>query len=165
MEGELVVKNENYEINKDTVALIPKSKNKTIVYEINQTFIVNKSALSIVKNSCEYFGSSLDGRKIGTKCLVGYTHKVPIIVEESDNLIFFPTKSPRNLECSWLAYSHIYKPNRLNNKVVLELKNGKKLLLDTSITSLERQLYRSSILELAIIDRKLQKNVEKAVKP
>lgn len=90
---------DSYEINKNTVALIPK-ENKTIVYEVDNSFVVNKSPLKIVEESCEYFGSSLEGRQTGTSALVGFTHKVPVIIEESFDLIFFPTLSPKNRECS-----------------------------------------------------------------
>ena len=79
---------ESYEVNKDTVALVPKGESKTIVYELDDSFIVDESPLQIMEESCEYFGSSFDGRVIGTSKLVGYTHKVPIIVEESKDLIF-----------------------------------------------------------------------------
>ena len=71
---------DSYEINKDTVALIPKDGKTTIVYEVDNSFVVNKPALKIVEESCGYFGSSLEGRQIGTSRLVGFTHKVPVII-------------------------------------------------------------------------------------
>ena len=81
---------DSYEINKDTVALVPKDENTTIVYELDNSFVINKPTLRIVEESCEYFGSSLEGRQIGTSSLVGFTHQVPVIVEETFDLIFFP---------------------------------------------------------------------------
>ena len=113
---------DSYEINKNTVALIPK-ENKTIVYEVDNSFVVNKSPLKIVEESCEYFGSSLEGRQTGTSALVGFTHKVPVIIEESFDLIFFPTLSPKNSECSWLAYSHIFKPDKFKDKTIIWVTN------------------------------------------
>lgn len=147
---------DSYEINKDTVALIPKEK-KTIVYEVDKSFIVNKSPLKIVEESCEYFGSSLDGRQKGTSKLIGFTHKVPIIIEESFDIIFFPTLSPNNDECSWLSYKHIYKPDKLNDKTVIELKNGKKIIVDVSTAIIDNQLYRSSRLNETLQYRKISK--------
>ena len=120
---------DSYEINKNTVALIPK-ENKTIVYEVDNSFVVNKSPLKIVEESCEYFGSSLEGRQTGTSALVGFTHKVPVIIEESFDLIFFPTLSPKNRECSWLAYSHIFKPDKFKDKniVKMRIKNNQMII-------------------------------------
>jgi len=152
---------ESYEINKDTVALIPKGNNHTIVYEVDNSFVVDKTPLQIVEESCEYFGSSLEGRQIGTNKLVGFTHKVPVVVEESFNLIFFPTLSPKNEECSWLAYTHIYKPLKFKNKTIIELKNGKKILVDASQAIIDNQLYRCSRLKDSMELRKIRKSKEK----
>lgn len=149
---------ESYEINKDTVALIPKDNKQTIVYEVDKSFIVDKKPLEIVEESCEYFGSSFEGRQIGTSKLIGYTHKVPVIIEESFDLIFFPTLSPKNNDCSWLSYSHIFKPDKFKDKTIVELKNGKKILVDVSSSIIDNQLYRCSrlkdVLQLRKIDKK-----------
>ncbi len=147
---------DSYEINKNTVALIPK-ENKTIVYEVDNSFVVNKPPLKIVEESCEYFGSSLEGRQTGTSALVGFTHKVPVIIEESFDLIFFPTLSPKNSECSWLAYSHIFKPDKFKDKTIIELKNGKKILVDVSTAIIDSQLYRCSRLKDVLQMRKIDK--------
>ena len=145
---------ESYEINDETVALIPKDKNKTIVYETENSFVVNGSPLEIMEESCEYFGSSFEGRQIGTMKLVGYTHKVPIIVEETKDLIFFPTLSPKNDSCSWIAYNHVFKPDKFKDKTILELKNGKKILIDSSTAVIDNQLYRCSRLQESLKMRK-----------
>ena len=148
---------ESYEINKDTVALIPKDEDKTIVYEVDKSFVINKKPLKIVEESCEYFGSSLQGRQIGTSKLIGFTHKVPVIIEESFELIFFPTLSPKNNECSWLSYSHIFKPDKFKDKTIVELKNGKKILVDVSRSIIDNQLYRCSRLKDVLQVRKIDK--------
>ena len=149
---------ESYEINKDTVALIPKDNKQTIVYEVDKSFIVDKKPLEIVEESCEYFCIYFEGRQIGTSKLIGYTHKVPVIIEESFDLIFFPTLSPKNNDCSWLSYSHIFKPDKFKDKTIVELKNGKKILVDVSSSIIDNQLYRCSrlkdVLQLRKIDKK-----------
>lgn len=147
---------DSYEINKDTVALIPKN-DQTIVYEVDKSFVVNKSPLKIVEESCEYFGSSLEGRQVGTSKLVGFTHKVPIIIEESFNIIFFPTLSPKNDECSWISYSHVFKPDKFKDKTIVELKNGKKILVNVSSAVIDNQLYRCSRLKDILEVRKINK--------
>ena len=147
---------DSYEINKDTVALIPKEK-KTIVYEVDKSFVIDKPVLKIMEESCEYFGSSLAGRQIGTTSLIGYTHKVPIVVEETFDLIFFPTLSPRNGECSWVSYSHIFRPCKFEDKTILELKNGKKIVIDVSSAIIDNQLYRCSRLKDVLNYRKIGK--------
>ncbi len=148
---------DSYEINEDTVALIPKDEENTIVYEVDNSFVVNKPTLEIVEESCEYFGSSLEGRQIGTSKLVGFTHKVPVIIEETFDLIFFPTLSPKNADCSWLSYKHIFKPDKFKDKTIIELKNGKKILVNVSTPIIHNQLYRCSRLKDTLNLRKISK--------
>ena len=138
---------DSYEINKDTVALVPKDKNHTTIYETDNSFVVDKPVLSIVKESCEYFGSAL----------VGFTHKVPVIVEESFDLIIFPTLSPKNEQCAWVVYDHVFKPEKFKDKTILVLKNGKKILIDSSDAIIENQLYRCSRLKESLKLRKIDK--------
>ena len=78
----------SYEINRNTMALIPINNNQTKIIEKNKIFIINENVMDIIKNSCEYFGSSYSGRKEGTRNLTGITHKSPIIIEESNKYTF-----------------------------------------------------------------------------
>ena len=96
-----------YEITTRTCALVAKSENETEVIEENNTFTINKPITQILKESCEYYGSSLEGRIQGSKTLLGMCYKLPIIIESSSEIIFFPTMSPFNERCSWLSIKHI----------------------------------------------------------
>lgn len=78
-----------YEINSDTLAIIPISDTSSKIIEKNDSFIVNKSATVVIDDSCKYFGSSYYGRHEGTKNLIGVSYKSPIVIEESRNIIFF----------------------------------------------------------------------------
>ena len=145
----------NYEVNTNTIALIPIDVNKTRIIEVEKSFVVNMNCMKIVERSCEYFGSSYFGRHIGTKKLTGISHKSPIIIEESRNLIYFPTTSPRLEECSWFALRYIldYKSN--NGKSLIFLENGEKIEVDISIGSFDNQYLRATKLESILRKRKL----------
>lgn len=145
----------NYEVNTNTIALIPIDVNKTRIIEVEKSFVVNMNCMKIVERSCEYFGSSYLGRHIGTKKLTGISHKSPIIIEESRNLIYFPTTSPRLEECSWFALRYIldYKSN--NGKSLIFLENGEKIEVDISIGSFDNQYLRATKLESILRKRKL----------
>ncbi len=153
---------ENYEINKNTVALYAMG-NKTRVYEEDSNFIIDKTANEIMEESCKYFGSSLAGRKKGTESLIGVSYKAPIIVEESSNIIFFPTSSPRLADCSWIRLSYINRYYYENNKLVVEFKNKDKIVLDTSYGIVDNQVLRATRLESVLNGRKLEKNIQKDV--
>ncbi len=149
---------ESYEINSNTVALYAMG-NKTRVYEEDKNFIVNKSANQIMEESCKYFGSSLAGRKKGTENLIGVSYKAPIIVEESSNIIFFPTSSPRLADCSWLRLSYIDRYYYENNHLIVEFKNKDKIVLDTSYGIVDNQVLRSTRLESVLNGRKIEKKI------
>lgn len=143
----------NYEINKDTIALVPIGLNKTIVYEKYRKFEVDLSIMKIIEDSCKYFGSSYQGRHEGTKKLIGISYKSPIIIEESNNIIYFPTKSPRQSSCAWISLKNIKKYERRNDKTLIEFINNKKILLNISIGSFENQYMRATKLEYILRKR------------
>ena len=95
----------NYEITYDTQMILPIDSGKSKIIEEDSEYVVDNNVLEIMEHSCEYFGSSYEGRKEGTKKLIGVTHKSPIIIEESRKMIFFPTSSPDNKDCIWINFS------------------------------------------------------------
>jgi competence protein ComK len=98
---------EKYEINYNTLAIVPINTRVSKVIEKERTYIVNKKSIEIIDESCRFFGSTFDGRHQGTKEMIGITYKSPIIIEESQGIIFFPTSSPRYNNCFWLALNKI----------------------------------------------------------
>ncbi|MBO4600868.1 MAG: competence protein ComK [Bacilli bacterium] len=144
---------DKYEINDSTVALIFNNF-KTIVYEKDKIFLVNQLPNEIIKYSCEYFGSSYKGRVDGTKSLTGLTHKAPIIIEESNEIIFFPLSSPRLNTCSWLRNKYINNYYKDTNGCILKTVNGSEIKINCSYEIINNQILRSSRLESIIRYRK-----------
>ena len=143
-----------YEINDSTLALIPIDEKNTKVLEESKSFIVKMNSMNIIKKSCEFFGSSYLGRKGGTKYLIGITHKAPIIIEESKNIIYFPTTSPRLKDCIWLSLKHIKDYKNNNGKSIVIFENGQAMTLDISYFSLDNQYLRATKLDLILRKRK-----------
>lgn len=145
----------NYEINSKTLAIIPMKNNISKVIEENNIFYINKNPISIIDHSCKYFGSSYEGRHIGTVNMIGKSYKTPILIEETHNIIFFPTLSSKSKECYWISLNNIekYKVDNINSTVIF--KNGYKLNLNISYGSLENQILRSTLLDSIV--RKHQK--------
>ena len=147
----------NYEITYDTQAIIPIDNNKSKAVENDEEYIINSNPLSVMEHSCEYFGSSYEGRKEGTKKLLGITHKSPIIVEESRKIIFFPTTSPDKSECIWINLEKIDKYYKLDKKKsAIKFKNGDIIELNISYGSLQNQILRASRLKY-ILDERISK--------
>jgi competence transcription factor ComK len=53
--------------------------------------------------------------------------------------------------------THIYKPDKFKDKTIVELKNGKKILVDVSRSIIDNQLYRCSRLKDVLQVRKIDK--------
>lgn len=144
----------NYEITYDTEMIIPISDNESKIIEMEDEYIVDKNSLKILEHSCEYFGSSFEGRKEGTKKILGITHKSPIIVEESRKIIFFPTNSPERKDCAWVNLEKIDKYYKIDKKTSSILfKCGKVVNLNISYGSLSNQILRATRLKYVLEER------------
>ena len=148
----------DYEISSATLAIVPIGEEMSKVYEEEDEYIVEKSSNSIIKDNCEFYGSSYEGRCIGTKALTGIKTKYPIIIEESRNIIFFPTTSVRTHQSSWIALNKIKSYSQKKNKSKIEFKNDTKVDFDISYYSLDNQVCRATMLKSKLYDRKIEKN-------
>ena len=143
-----------YEINENTLAVLYDGYDKTKIIEVNNEYEVEEKAYKVMEENCEYYGSTYVGRIKAAKKILNCSYKIPVLVEESNNLIFFPTKSSLVEDCSWINYGEIKKYNKCGEKLEIEFSNNKKIIIDISKISLENQLARSSRLESIIRKRK-----------
>ncbi len=145
----------DYEINKDTLAIMPKSEEESRVLENDIEYDVSMPTLSVIERSCEYFGSTYEGRYVGTKNISGITHKSPIIIEDTNKIIFFPTTSPNRPDCVWISLNNIlsYEKGKRKGTSKIIFKNGNTLDLNISIGSLNNQIMRSSRLKYLLEER------------
>lgn len=149
---------EDYEINVDTLAIIPIDENNSRVYEREEEYVVSKGSNKIIENNCKYYGSSYKGRCEGTKYLTGIKSKFPIIIEESRDMIFFPTSSSRKNNNCWIALNTIKKYNKYLNGSEITFNNNKKIPFNISLYTLDNQYYRATMLKSKLNDQKKLKN-------
>jgi competence protein ComK len=148
---------EEYEINPHTMMIQPWEYGTKIyskIYEKEETFLSPFKPIDIIKNSCEYFGSSYDGRKNGTHKLIGINYKPPIMIDSHMSIYVFPTTSPTKQNCIWIAPSHILTYNKTeegHTKVIF--KNFVSCIVPISFRSFENQLQRTARLQFAFVDR------------
>ena len=148
----------DYEVNYDTQVILPIEGSKSKVIESDNEYVVNQTVQEVLEHSCEYFGSSYEGRKEGTRKMLGITHKSPIIVEESQKMIFFPTTSPERLDCIWVNLEKIEKYYKVDNKKsAIIFKNGDKLEFDVSFGSLSNQILRATRIKFVLDERTSKK--------
>ena len=145
---------ENYEINDDTYAVIGTLEGKTKVIEKEREYKIDNDAYKVMDENCKYYGSSYKGRLEASKEILDCSYKLPVIIEETSNLIFFPVKSSLLEDCIWLNLDTIIKVEKSGAKSKVIFANGSFILLDSSKLSLDNQIYRATKLS-AIMKKRI----------
>lgn len=144
-----------YEVSNGTLAIVPNEEKSSLVYEDDERFIIEQSPFRIMEESCKYFGSTYEGRKDSAKAILGAEYKVPIVVEDGNNLVVFPTTSPQSSECVWISLKRIKKFEKIdacNTKIIFD--NNKEIIVPCSYRSIENQVSRASRLDFVLRKRK-----------
>ena len=144
-----------YEISNGTLAIVPNEKDNSLVYEDEERYIIDDKPFKIMEDSCKYFGSTYEGRKESAREILGAEYKVPIVVEDSDNLVVFPTTSPFSDECVWISLKRLKKFEKVdacNTKIIFD--NNKEIIVPSSYRSIENQVSRASRLDYILRMRK-----------
>ena len=144
---------ENYEINEETYAIIGKNNGQTRIIEKENEYNIDNEAYSVMDDNCKYYGSSYRGRLEAAKEILDCSYKLPVIVEESTGLVFFPIKSSLLIDCTWINLDSIQKVEKEGNKSKIYFKNGKTETVDISTLSLDNQIYRATKLSLILKKR------------
>lgn len=161
----------NYEINPETMAVIASQDEhgNPVSYIIEETteYMIAVSPTKLIDEACKFFGASLRGRQEGTRDICGLTHKVPVSIDATSGMYFFPTYSPASPKCSWINHSYIDQISRTNDgQSVVFFKNGKSIKLDVSYGSLLNQIRRTAQFRYLLDNRiKYIKNQMEAVLP
>ncbi|MBR2247739.1 MAG: competence protein ComK [Bacilli bacterium] len=146
----------NYEVSKGTLAIVPNNEESSLVYEDEERYIIKEKPFKIMEDSCKYFGSSYNGRKESAKSILGAEYKVPIVLEESSNLVVFPTTSPRAEDCAWISLKHVKRIKRIDStSTKIIFNNDREIIVPVSFRSVENQLSRASRLDLIMRNRKI----------
>lgn len=153
--------NNIYTINKKTLAIVPISEKSTKIYEKDNIIIVPKNSQKLIEENCEYYGSSYIGRKKGTVDLIGVTHKSPIVIEETNGIIFFPTCSPRLKTCSWISLNNVDKYTEDDKNTIISFQNDLKIKFPVSNKIINNQILRATRLESVMYRRKRELSEQK----
>lgn len=146
-----------YEINDDTLALLPYDEGYTRIVEKEDEYIVKDTPYEVMEHSCQYFGSSFDGRLLGAKNILGSVYKSPIMVEETQKLIFFPTEAIQSENAGWISYKNIKNVEKLDKKSRIIFKNGENIIVNCPYFSIKNQIFRCNMLDAISTNRKFGK--------
>lgn len=144
----------NYEISSKTCALCFKDERTCILIEGDKKIIIEMPLNEYLNYNCNYYGSSFHGRVKGSQTTLGMKYKLPIIIEESKELIFFPTKSYKNKSCSWISLNNILGYEADDFSTLVTFTTGIVYKFDISIESFENQVLRATRLLMKLKNRK-----------
>lgn len=148
---------EEYEITPYTLAILPVNYGNKVysrILELEGEFISPFKPIDIINKSCEYFGASYEGRKHGTKRLIGITHKAPVAIDPSSSIFFFPTTSPLRPQCIWLSHDHVVSFSRIDQQhTTIVFRNKQTMTIHMSSSSFENQLHRTAFLKTKLVQR------------
>lgn len=149
--------NEEYEMNLLTAAIVPLqygSKLFSQIHQLDQDLYSPLKPLDLIKMSCRLFGSGYEGRKEGSKQLIGITHKIPIIIDATNRMYFFPTTSPNNPQCSWISHEHVLHYEEIDStNTLVTFRHKKSLVIPISVYSFQNQMLRTSYLRTKFMQR------------
>ena len=146
---------DNYEINASTLCIVPIDEKRSWVYEYDNKFIVNMSCFGIIKRSCLFFGSSYLGRKEASCNFLLSSYKLPVVIEETSDIIFFPTSSPTRGKSIWISYNNLEVVDRIDQHFSsLFFKNHNEIKVEVSYFVLTNQIMRCNRLKNELNKRK-----------
>ena len=122
----------------------------TVMINTDGKIIINGNFIrSILNKSCIFYGSSLNGRLKGSKDLLKCRYKLPIIISESNRLIFFPVN-----KYFWINFNMIESIEKKENHTIITFKNGYKRSIFVSYRVVNNQMLKCSRLWLEYLERK-----------
>lgn len=147
----------NYEINDETIAIIPITSSKTKIIELTKEYVVSQSSFEILEENCEYYGSTYEGRIAAAKKILNFSYKLPLLVEESEKIILFPTKSSSAYDCCWINHNFVKRREKSGKNTKVLFVNGVEEEFNISKLSFENQLLRAGMLDAVMTKRTKQK--------
>jgi len=132
-----------YIVCESTLALVMIDKNTCMIIEDNKEFFVNLSCIDVIKNSCLYYGSSYEGRLEASKNLLGKEYKLPIIISEYNDILFFPIGSKQTDICTWISLKNLDNYMVEDDMVEFIFKCNRRYNVAVGRRSFEAQLLKA----------------------
>lgn len=131
---------ENYIINNKTIAILKKN-NQTIIFDVEKVRIINKNIKKILDYNCNFYGSSLVGRKKSAEKLLNIHYKIPLIID--NNIILLQLNGIKEKECLFIVLNKIIDYKYMNKNLKILCVNNQIFNNKISKNSFEKMLVNS----------------------
>jgi competence protein ComK len=154
---------DDYVLNGKTMALLHEPSNlyQTKIIEENKVVYTKKSSLKLIEEACILGGSTYTGRKNAMKKILRTNSKLPIPINPISGMFFFPSRSPKDINCNWFSFFHINGYTKQDHYTEIKFLDRTNWVADISYKSFNRQ-YRLAGLVVAHIYKKVLWDLIKA---
>ena len=126
----------------------------TRIFENHTIHQVAVSPTDLIDANLKYYGSSLKGAREGASMILGGIKKPPIVVNAIRGIYWFPSKSPSNRDCVWLALHQIKDYKKIDGgKTLVTFYNDSTFKLDVSYYSFDKKVKEAYKLKGKIEER------------
>jgi len=126
----------------------------SLIGEIEDEILSPLKPFSIIQKSCAYYGVDYEGRRKGTRLLIDYSRKLPILIEPINNIYTFCTASPESPKCIWFFAEHIKDYRRVSARETLVIfRNNQSHIFPVSYNTFNTQMLRTSHLQMKLMQR------------
>lgn len=146
-----------YVVNPFTLFIEPVEYDKKLysrIVEEEVEFISPFNPIQNIKHSCSYYGCDYESKRKGTKLLIDYSRKLPIVIEPINGIYAFCTASPYNVNCYWFFLNQIKDYRRISAKqIVVIFHNGYSQTFPISYNSFHSQFAKVLTLQNNLLQR------------
>jgi competence protein ComK len=156
---EFLTQNQNgdYIVNSCTMYIKPEEYGNRLfarIGEVEEEILSPLKPFSIIQKSCAYYGVDYEGRRKGTRLLIDYSRKLPIVIEPINNIYTFCTASPESPKCIWFFAEHIKDYRRISTRETLVIfRNNQSQIFPVSYSTFNTQMLRTSYLQMKLMQR------------
>ncbi|AJD92217.1 hypothetical protein JMA_29000 [Jeotgalibacillus malaysiensis] len=142
----------DYKINTSTMAIrcARHLEFQTHIIETNKSCYSMQPPLKLLEYACKMGGSTYKGRQESVRFKFGIHSKIPILVNQNEETIMFPTHSPTHINNTWISLEHFHKAydHEDRAKSTVEFINGERITVMCSLKTILKQHQRVSALML-----------------
>ncbi|AJD92237.1 hypothetical protein JMA_29200 [Jeotgalibacillus malaysiensis] len=142
----------DYKINQKTMAIrcARHLEYQTHIIESGQSCYSPMTPLQLMDYACIMGGSTYKGRQDSVRYKFSFYSKIPILVNQNEEIIMFPTHSPTHIDNTWISLEHFHKAyeHTERGKAIVEFINGERITVSCSVKTINKQHQRASALML-----------------
>ena len=117
-------------------------KEVCIINEDNRNYCISRHIKSVLNALCISQGSSMEGRLYFFSKTQKIRKKVPLLVSEKHEVIFFPIYHKRAMNQLWIAYQPIKAVKSKEQQCEIIFKNNTSIEVEVNERSVKRQMAR-----------------------